>query len=99
MTGTVAVNGEATALGTAYEHLRGHVLAGTPGAGDASAVILVLRAGLGAWIERRTAGAAAPAVPARCAAGPPAAEAGHASLVRVLASMAMAHGGERRSRR
>lgn len=99
MTGTGAANGEATALVTAYEHLRGHVLAGTPGAGDAAAVVLVLRDGLGAWIERRTAGPAAPAAPARCAAGPGAAEARHASLVRVLAGMALAHGGERRSRR
>jgi len=83
---------------TAYERLRGHVLARSPIAGDARALVLLVREGIAAWIAPRAAAATAPAAPARSVEGPYAPADHHASLVRVLATMAMAHGGERSRR-
>jgi hypothetical protein len=95
------VTGEAQAARPAYEELRGHVLAGRSVAGDAAGLLLLVREGLAAWIERCPAGGA-PAAPipagARPAAVPLATEGLHASLVRLLARMAMAHGDERSQR-
>lgn len=96
MTGTAAASEEAQASVTAYEQLRSHVLTGTPG--DAYGLVLLVRAGLAAWIERCTAGAAAPTVRGQSGEGPLAAADHHASLVHVLATMAMAHARERSRR-
>ena len=96
MTGTAAANGEAQASVTAYEHLRRHVLTDTPG--DAHGLVLVVRAGIAAWLERGTTGAAAPAPYGRSGDTPRAAADLPGSLVHVLATMAMAHGRERSRR-
>ena len=93
--------GETQAAVPAYEELRGHVLAGRPVAGDAAALVLLVREGLAAWIERCPAGRApAASVPAgaRLAAVPLATEGIHPSLVRLLARMAMAQADERSRR-
>jgi hypothetical protein len=85
---------------SAYEYLRGHALEGGAVAGDPHALGLLVREGIAAWIERRTAGGAAGAPMAadkRPAGAPLAAEDFQASVVRVLASMAMSNGRERRS--
>jgi hypothetical protein len=101
VTGTAAATEAVDATRTAYEQLRGHVLAGRAVAGDAGALVLLVREGCAAWLERRTtADASAPmAVGERCEGAPLAAEDVRASVVHVLASMAMAHGGERRRSR
>jgi hypothetical protein len=86
-----------------YEELRGQVLAGRAAiTGEARHLVLLVREGVAAWIERRTAGgaAAAPATAGERPVGAPlAAEDFHASLIRVLAGMAISNGGERRSGR
>jgi len=73
------------------------VLVGAAVAGEACALVLLLREGLAAWIERRTAGAAAASFIApreRPVGAPHAAGDQHASLVHVLASMAISNRGE-----
>jgi hypothetical protein len=86
-----------------YEQLRGHALAGrTANASEACHLLLLVREGIAAWIERRTAGGAAAAPTAayeRPVGAPLAAEDFRASLIRVLAGMAISNGGERRSGR
>ena len=99
MIGPAVATRDATVSVTAYEHLRGHVLAGTSAAVDAHAVLLLMRDGIAAWLERGTARAAAPAVRERSVDGPLAAADLHASLIRTVATLAMSTGGERRSRR
>ena len=84
---------------TAYEHLRRHALAGGAVAGNPDALVLLVREGIAAWIERRTAGGAAdaPLAADRRPVGTPLGAADfQASVVRVLAGMAMSNGGERR---
>jgi hypothetical protein len=81
------MSAEAEASVTAYEALRGHVLAGSSPASHAGLLVL-LRQGVAAWMARRLA----------CACPVPAAartstllvgEEIHAAMVRVLASMAL----------
>lgn len=82
---------------TAYEQLRGHVLAGVAVAGDHCGLVLLVREGIAAWMDRFSAGAATAAPVAareRPMGAPLAAGALHASLVRVLASIALSNGGE-----
>jgi hypothetical protein len=82
-----------------YERLRGHVLTGkVANAGEACAMVLLVREGVAAWIERHRAGGGA-AARERPVGAPLAAEDFRASLLRVLAGMAMSNGGERRSGR
>ena len=94
-----------------YEELRRHVVAGVAVAGDHCAVVLLVREGIAAWIDRFSGGvaAAAPVASREQSVGgcrvarssfsssePLAAEELHASVVRVLASMAMSNEGEGR---
>ena len=74
----------------AYEALRRRVLAGSVFGGPAG-LVLFLREGLAAWMARGSAGAAAveAADPERRGAAPLVADAIHAAVVRVLASMAL----------
>jgi hypothetical protein len=75
----------------AYEELRGRVLAGAP-FGGAFGLVLLLREGLAAWMAGGSAGSVlvAPAVePDRRAAAPLVSDETHATVVRVLASMAL----------
>jgi len=69
------------------------VLAGTAGAGGHGALGLLLREGIAAWIDRRSAASAPRDDPAGV---PLAADDLHASLVRGLASMALSNSGEGR---
>ncbi len=74
------------------------MLLGAAVVGDRSALLLLVREGIAAWIEQHTGGvvAAAP-VAARepsVVGAALAADALHAGLVRVLASMAMSNGEE-----
>jgi hypothetical protein len=73
---------------TAYEKLRTHVMTGSA-AGGHSGLVVLLRQGVAAWMERRTA-CSAPVQPAPSAAPINVSDEIHAGLVRVLASMAMA---------
>jgi hypothetical protein len=86
-----------------YEQLRSQVLAGRAAIrGEACQLVLLVREGIAAWIERHRAGggaAATTAVHERPVGAPLAAEDFRASLLRVLAGMAMSNGGKRRSGR
>ena len=75
-----------------YEQLRLHVLEGAAVAGGHCALVVLLREGMAAWIARRTACPPAPepaAARERPVGAPLSADDLHASLVRVLAGMAM----------
>ena len=92
-----AAPGGAEALGAAYEQLRHWVLAGAaPGSRDGTplGLGLVLRAGIAGWMAQHAAGATAPA-PHRPAVAPLRSGDLHAGVVRVLASIALAHRAER----
>jgi hypothetical protein len=101
--GTEAARSEVDTPVDEYERLRDHVLAGRAAITDeACHLLLLVREGIAAWIERRRDGgaAAAPTVARERPVGAPlAAEDFRASLVRVLAGMAISNGGERRSGR
>ena len=89
------VTGEADALGAAYEQLRHRVLAGAaPGSvGTPLGLLLLLRAGISAWMDHRAAGSAPAgpgATPERPVAAPLPSGELHAGLVHVLASIALA---------
>jgi hypothetical protein len=73
----------------AYEQLRSHRLAGSPGGPHFGLVVLV-REGIVAWIERRAAcpGLAAPSA-TRTASGPLRSDQLHAEMVHVLADIAL----------
>jgi hypothetical protein len=81
----------------AYEALRCHVLTGSTVVRPFG-VILLLREGIVAWMARRSADDAPSALADRDrrAPAPILIDAGHAGIVRVLASMALAGRGERR---
>ena len=92
-----AVTGGTDALGAAYEQLRHWVLAGAaPGSRDGTpfGLGLLLRAGIAGWMDQRASGATAPA-PHRPAVAPLPSGELHAGVVRVLASIALAHHAER----
>ena len=92
-----ATTGSADALGAAYEQLRRWVLAGaTPGSRDGTpfGLGLLLRAGIAGWMAQHAAGATTPA-PHRPAVAPLPSGELHAGVVRVLASIALAHRAER----
>ncbi len=93
------VTGEANALGAAYERLRHWVLAGAaPGSRDGTphGLGLLLRAGIAGWMAQPAASPAAPAIPPhRPAVAPLPSGNLHAGVVRVLASIALAHRTER----
>jgi hypothetical protein len=75
-----------------YEQLRLHMHAGAAAPGGHCGLVLLRREGMAAWMAWRTTGAAASEpVTARQRSGsaPLAADDLHASLVRVLASLAM----------
>ena len=93
-----AATGGAEVPGAAYEKLRHWVLAGaTAGRRDGPpwGLGLVLRTGIAGWMAQRTVGATAPA-PQRPAVAPLPSGDLHAGVVRVLASIALAHRAERR---
>jgi len=99
VTFSAAAAGGAEACVAAYEQLRRHVLAGAAARGGHFGLVLLLREGLAAWIDRRPpCAAAAESVAARewPVGAPLVADDLHASLVRVLASMALSGRGERR---
>lgn len=86
--------------GALYEQLRLHVHAGGAAPGGPCGLMVLLRAGLAGWMAWRTTGAAASepvTAPQRPGSAPLAADDLHASLVRVLASLAMS-GRKERSR-
>jgi hypothetical protein len=74
-------------FGTAYEALRRSVLAGFPGGGPGG-LVLLLREGLAAWMTRGAV-SAAPVEAARRGAAPVLANEIDASVVQVLANMAL----------
>ena len=83
-----------------YEQLRLHVHAGATAPGGHCGLVVLRREGMAAWMAWRTTGAAAPepvTAHPRPVSAPLAADELHASLVRVLASLAMS-GGKERSR-
>jgi len=83
-----------------YEQLRLDVYAGGTAPGGPCGLIVLLRQGLAAWMAWRLTGAAARepgTAPQRPVRAPLAADDLHASLVRVLASLAMS-GRQERSR-
>lgn len=89
-----AAPGGADVHGAAYEQLREEVLAGAaPGSqGRSLGLVLVLRAGIAAWMTQRAASPAAPAPQQhRPAIAPLPPGELHANVVRVLASIALAH--------
>lgn len=93
-----ATGGSDTSV-TSYEELRSRVLAGAP-FGSHFGLVLLQREGMAAWMARRSAGAVSVqpvANPDRRAAVPLVSDEIHASIVRVLASMAMAGREERRA--
>ncbi len=78
-------------FGAAYEELRRRVLTGSA-VGGARGLVLLLRAGLAAWMAHAAPGATVvePTVhPERGAAVPRVSDGIHAAVVRVLASMAL----------
>lgn len=92
-----SASGGADGLGAAYERLRHWVVAGAaPGSRDGApwGLGLVLRAGITGWMAQQAAGATAPAPPRPAVAPLPSGEL-HAGVVRVLASIALAHRAER----
>jgi hypothetical protein len=75
----------------AYEELRSHMLAGSPSGGHFG-LVLLLREGIAAWIERCAACwalAAKSATPDRTVPRPLLSEQLHGDMVRVLASIAL----------
>jgi hypothetical protein len=75
-----------------YEQLRSDVLAGSPRGGHLG-LVLLLREGVAAWIDRRPACSprgAPPAAADRVGAAPLVSQQLHASFARVLASIALA---------
>jgi hypothetical protein len=80
-----------------YEQLRRHVHEGAAAPDGHGGLVVLWREGMAAWMAWRTTGAAAAPVPAPQPPGstPLAAAELHASLVRVLASLAMSGGTER----
>jgi hypothetical protein len=82
------MSGEAEASVTAYEALRGHVLAGSS-VGTHAGLVVLLRQGVAAWMARRLA-CACPAPAAARTTTLLVGEEIHAAIVRVLASMALA---------
>lgn len=73
----------------AYEHLRRHVLQGSP-RGAPVGVILVMRAGVAAWIDRGATGFTAPSTnPDRAGPFPAVSPPLHAGIVEVLVSIAL----------
>ena len=91
-----AATGGADALGAAYEQLRHWGVAGAaPGThGTPFGLVLLLRAGIAGWMAQHAAGATALAPHRPVAAPLPSGEL-HAGVVRVLASIALAHRAER----
>ena len=78
--------------GALYEQLRLHVQAGGTAPGGHCGLVVLRREGMAAWMAWRTTGAAASepmTAPQRPVSAPLAADDLHASLVRVLASLAM----------
>lgn len=81
-----------------YEQLRLHVHEGGAAPGGHCGLVWLRREGMAAWMAWRTTGAAASepvTAPQRPVSAPLGAYDLHASLVRVLASLAMSGGGER----
>jgi len=80
----------------AYEQLRSHRLAGSPG-GPHFGLVVLLREGIAAWIERRATclGLAAPSA-TRPVPGSLRCEQLHAEIVHVLADIALQGRGERK---
>jgi hypothetical protein len=72
---------------TAYEALRTHVLTDAS-AGSPAGLIVLLRQGVAAWMSRRSA-CSSPASPAARTTTPLVSDETDATLVRVLASMAL----------
>lgn len=101
MTPCDPATGGADARVAAYEQLRHEVLAGAAQGTHCRpfGLVLLLRAGISAWMDHRSAGSA-PAGPWAAAEQPVAAPLAsvelHAGLVRVLASIALAHREEMR---
>lgn len=79
----------------AYEELRNHVLAGA-GYGSPFGLILLLREGIAAWMDRASARwvPAASSHPDRPGAAPMVSDEIRVGIARVLASMALAGRGE-----
>ena len=78
-------------FGETYEALRRHALTGAA-VGGANGLVLLLRAGLAAWMARGAVGSAPVervGHPDRCAAAPRGFDAMDAAVVRVLVSMAL----------
>ena len=75
----------------AYEELRSHMLAGSPG-GPHSGMIVLLREGVAGWIERGSAnrGLAAQST-TRPASGPLPSDGLHSEIVHVLADIALTY--------
>jgi len=81
-----------------YEQLRRHVHEGAAAPDGHGGLVVLWREGMAAWMAWRMTGAAAPepvTAPQRPVSAPLAAADLHASLVRVLASLAMSGGTER----
>jgi len=73
----------------AYEEVRAHILVGSPG-GQHFGLVVLLREGIAAWIERRaTCWGPASATPDRAGRPPLLSEQLHAEIVRVLVSIAL----------
>lgn len=90
MTSSATMTGATNACAMAYEALRTHVLTGTT-AGSPAGLVLLLRQGVAAWMVRRSAGVASPAVASLTPiATRLAGDETQVTLVRVLASMALA---------
>ena len=98
MTATLAASTGQDSFGAAYEALRRSVLGGAP-CGGHGGLVLLLRAGIVAWMTRGSGGAAPveAAGPARRGAAPLVSDEIHAAVVRVLASMALGGLEERRA--
>jgi hypothetical protein len=90
-TSVITHNGTAESVEAAYEELRSHMLAGSPG-GPHSGTVMLLREGIAAWIERRiacrqpAAQSAPPSVPR-----PLLSDQFHTEIVQVLADIALKH--------
>ena len=90
MTAALAASNDQDSFGVAYEALRRSVLGGAPFGGNVG-LVLLLRAGIVAWMTRGPAGAASveAANAERRGAAPLVSREIHAALVRVLVSMAL----------
>lgn len=95
MTARHATTGDDDALVAAYEELRNHVLAGA-GHGNPFGLILLLREGIAAWMDRASARCvpAASPHPDRPGAAPMVTDEIHVGMARVLASIVLAGRGE-----